>query len=140
MLVPSNFSRIFTVVQFCFGFLVFGSITGLPSRPCTSKQTRLVLGAAAGAGVAAGAGAAAVATTVGAAVFGSSLAQATVPNANIPANTAVANNFIMVPYFLNMASILACIVFANSGWGKFHPINAPIATQNNVSNILSLLE
>jgi hypothetical protein len=45
---------------------------------------------------AAGAGAAA---TAGAAFFGSSLAQATVPNVNIPANTAVANNFIFISLF-----------------------------------------
>lgn len=39
-------------------------------------------------------------------------------------------------YFaLNMAKTLACIVFANSGCGKFQPINAPNASQNNVSNM-----
>jgi hypothetical protein len=62
--------------------LVFGSITGFPSLPCTSKQTRLVFGASsflASAG-AAGAGVGAAATA-GAAFFGSSLAHAAVPNA-----------------------------------------------------------
>ena len=35
--------------------------------------------------------------------------------------------------------ILACMALAQTGCGKFHPTNAPTATQNNVSNIVFLL-
>jgi hypothetical protein len=72
--------------------------TGLPSLPCTSKHTVLYSGAEGAAGAAAGAagaaaGAAAVATT---AALGSSLLQAAVLTANMPAKIAVDNNFIIL--------------------------------------------
>jgi hypothetical protein len=62
-------------------------------------QTFLVFGASSFLALVGAAGAAAGADAVGAAFFGSSLAQAAVPNANIPAKIAVDNNFILFSLF-----------------------------------------
>jgi hypothetical protein len=60
-------------------------------------QTFLVFGASAFLSLAGVAGAGCVAA--GVAFFGSSLAQAAVPNANMPAKIAVANSFILFSLF-----------------------------------------
>jgi len=54
--------------------------------------------------------------------------------------------FLVVTFFVGiyfLASIVcnfSCISLAQLGWGKFHPINAPTATQSKISNMVFSLK
>ena len=44
--------------------------------------------------------------------------------------------FVGIYFLASIVCNFSCISLAHDGWGKFHPINAPTATQSKISNIV----